>query len=130
MPRRQPRQPKPGLDAQLHVRLSKTNKAAIQQNAVRAGFSSASDYVRWLDKNFSDWLEAGKVPDGAIRSKSQPKKRSNDQLVYEVNKIGVNLMQLLRAVHRFQPVTEHEIKTVLNRIDEVWDIILDDSKDH
>lgn len=80
----------------LHVRVSDTDKAAIRHQAAKAGVT-VSAYVRMR------CLASG----GVVPVKSEP--RASDAqhaaLVYELNRIGVNLNQLTKQGYGGENIT-------------------------
>jgi hypothetical protein len=107
----------------LHVLVSSDEKASFQSHAEAFGFLSVSDYVRWLDATFSDWVKSDRIPDGARlgSGSSQHGVSADPALVYELNKQGVNLMQLLKRVNQFEHVGDEELRTVLSKIEALLD---------
>jgi len=67
----------------LQIRVNETETGTIQANMQKLGFDKMSDYART-----------------AMTAPSKLNYRKFQELLYEVNKIGVNLNQVLRAMHR------------------------------
>ena len=95
------------------LRLTISEKAAISANAERAGLD-VSDYLRSLG--------TGTAAPARPASNDDALPAGNAALISEVNRIGVNVNQLTRAVHRGADFTQYwrevgrELEGVLQRL--------------
>lgn len=95
------------------VRLTISEKATISANAARAGMD-VSDYLRLLGM--------GSPPPARPASNDDGLPTGTVALISEVNRIGVNVNQLARAVHRGSDFTQYwreigrELEGVLQRL--------------
>ena len=97
----------------LHVRVSDTDKAAIRHQAAEAGMT-LSAYVRLR------CLASGDVV--PVRAEQQANDAQMAALIYELNRIGVNLNQLTKQGYGGENITValcetlEEVRTALQRV--------------
>lgn len=85
--------------AQITCRLTEDERAAAEAAAREAGLS-LTDFVRQ------------KITTGRVT----PRRSAADaQLLHELNRAGVNIHQIVRAVNFKQPVMDHEIAAVIRQ---------------
>ena len=99
MPRNTTPPTDPNKETRLELRASQSEKAQFQENAGAFGFSNTSEYVRWLNREFSQWLKAGRVPMSRVRPSKQPSAANDDKVIYHLSKVGTNLNQIAHRLN-------------------------------
>ena len=110
----------------VEIRTSSKEKGEFQRTAKAGGFSSVADYLRWLHRRAGALLSSGKMPEGFGRAES---KKVDPVLLYELNKIGVNLNQIARTLNMDDPddrVSHDVLRDTAHRLDGTLGVVLRD----
>jgi hypothetical protein len=113
MPR--PKRTEPN-ESRLELRLSPKEKSAIQAKAKSLGYGSVSEFIRAM-------VDQGNVPRRTVCPVNDVPK-VDAALLYELNKIGVNLNQIAYQLNSGEEAELPVVNAVLRQLDHTLEVLL------